>query len=269
MGRRRAAFDRVCGSLCARFLSGNQWRTASVLWFGFAVLTGALCFAQFPSSANAKMADSPKRGTVSVNRLAIPDKARDQMNKAIACLNKHDTTNGLKYTNAALVIAPDFPDALTLRARFELNANRYDAALDDLEHSVKADPGYGLTYLEMAMVLNHFGRYDDALRSLDRSAELEPHSWQCAYEMARAWIGKHEYGKTLVEIDRAAALGGEEKMGTTIHFVRGYALAGLKKYEQARVELKAYLSSEPNGALAGLARETLARVQNEETVATQ
>jgi tetratricopeptide (TPR) repeat protein len=217
--------------------------------------------AQNSSTNTAKEASIPRQGTVSVARLRVPDKARDQLMKATAAYKKNKVDEALRRANAAIEIAPAYPEALTFRASIELNLNRLDAAMDDLEQSLQADPQFGLTYLELGAVLNHLGRYDEALHNLQLNTQYDSPSWQCAYEMSRAWLGKRDYARMLEAINRAASLGGTAMMGSTIHFVRGHALAELNEYRQASAELEMYLSAEPNGNLAGMAREMLARIR--------
>jgi tetratricopeptide (TPR) repeat protein len=234
-----------------------------------------LCLLVFPASAAfaqisskeapsniAKEAPIHRQGSVSVARLRVPNKAHEQLMKAAAAYKKNKVNDALHHVNAAIAIAPGgYPEALTFRASIELNLNRFDAAIDDLKQSLQSDPQFGLTYLEMGAVLNHLGRYDEALRNLERSERYDPASWRCAYEMSRSWLGKRDYPRTLEQINRAASLGGDAMMGSTIHFVRAHALAGLNEYRLASVELEMYLSSEPNGKLAAMAREMLDRIR--------
>ena len=164
-------------------------------------------------------------------------------------------------------IAPDFAEAFSFRGFVEISANRFDAAMDDLQHSLRADPALPITYLYMGSLLNHLGRYDEALASLDRNAQFDPRSWSCAYERARSWLGKHEYEHALVEINRAVALGAEARMGNALRILRGNALYGLKQYDQATAELQAYLSAEPDGKLASVARDLMSHIDRDAIVA--
>jgi tetratricopeptide (TPR) repeat protein len=211
--------------------------------------------------AQANEPASPRQGTVSLARLRVPDKARDQLIKATAAYKKNNLDEALRRANAAIAIAPAYPEALTFRASIELDQDRFDAAMNDLQQSLQTDPQFGLAYLELGAVLNHLGRYDEALRNLERNTQYDSPSWQCAYEMSRAWLGKRDYARMLEAVNRAASLGGTAMMGSTIHFVRGHALAELNEYRQASAELEMYLSAEPNGNLAGMARELLSRIR--------
>lgn len=207
--------------------------------------------------------------TVSAKSLAVPEKAREELFKAITAYSRHDAQASQQHLETALRITPDFAAALSFRGFIEINANRFDAAMDDLQHSLRADPALAITYLYLGSLLNHLGRYDEALASLDRNAQFEPRSWSCAYERARSWLGKHDYQRALAEINRAVTLGAEAKMGNALRIMRGNALYGLKQYDKATAELQAYLSAEPDGKLASVARDLIIRIDRDAIVAEE
>jgi Tfp pilus assembly protein PilF len=207
-------------------------------------------------------ATAPKRGTVSVAQLRTPEKARNLVEKAKAEYGKGHSDEAKKKIAQALSIAPDYADALTFQAAMKLSENQPQAALDDLDHALKADPSYAPAYVVLGATFNQMGRYDEALRSLDRGSIYEPNSWQCAYEASKAWLAKKDYAHALQQISRAESLGAVQMAGP-LHLLKGYALMGQKKLDQAASELQAYLTAEPNSQLAGSARAALARIKTE------
>jgi|NGEPerStandDraft_6_1074524.scaffolds.fasta_scaffold33112_2 tetratricopeptide (TPR) repeat protein len=228
---------------------------------GLVVLALALPVSSPAQPAANTATPVPGKGTISVTRLKVCGKARHAFEKAQVALNEHHDAEASKQVETALALAPDYPDALTLRAFLDLNAGSTESAIRDLDHAVRSDAGFGLAYLVIASVFNRQGRFDDAIRSLDRASLLEPNSWQCAFEMSKSWLGKQEYSRALEQVNRAASLGGDRRMNASIHFVRGYALVGLKHLGEAASELEAYLSAEPNGSFAGTARATLTQIR--------
>lgn len=232
----------------------------------FLSLPAAAGFAQTPAESDHA---APNRGTVSVVRLRIPQKARDEMALALASLRHQDPGAARRHANVALALSPDFPDALSFRGYLELEAEQFDDALKDLQRAVAEDPNFGIAYLHLGVALNHFGRFDEALAVLRRNAEFQPNTWQCPFEMAKAWLGKHDYPRSLEAVNRAASLGGGATVGAAIHFIRGNALAGMKQYDSARAELQACLTAEANSGLADLARERLETINRDVTLATK
>jgi tetratricopeptide (TPR) repeat protein len=203
---------------------------------------------------------APGRGTVSVAQLRVPEKARHLAEKARSAMAKSKNDDAMKLLDESLTIAPDYANALTLRATLDVTGNQPQAAIEDLDHAIKADPSYGPAYLILGAVYNQMGRYDEALRSLDRSSMYDPSSWQCAFETSKAWLGKRDYEHALQQLNRAQALGGE-RIATQIHLLRGYALMGAKEFQQAGTELEAYLTADPNSQISGSVRAALARIK--------
>lgn len=218
------------------------------------LLAPFLCLAQTP-------ARTTRGATISVSRLKVPDKARHGFENAQRALNHGNSAAARKQVEAALALAPDYPDALTLHALLELNAGRNDSALAETEHALRVDPSFGLAYLVMGSALNRVGRHDEALASLEREERFDKPSWQCAFEKAKAWLGKRDNESALREVNRAAALGGSSVMDSALHFVRGYALAGLNCYGGAATDLEAYLAEDPDGPFSGVARITLEQIR--------
>lgn len=205
---------------------------------------------------------APRGGTVSVAELRTPEKARHLVDKARSALAKKKFDEADKAINEALSVAPDYADALTMRAVLKLSKNQLQSALDDLDHAVKSDPSYAQAYLVLGATYNQMGRFDDALRSLDRSVMYDPKSWQCAVEMSRAMLGKKDYQRAFQQANRAETLGGN-KVLNSLHLLKAYALMGEKQLKQAAFEFEAYLTAEPNGDVAASARATLAQIRTE------
>ena len=199
--------------------------------------------------------------TVSVSTLRVPDKARDQVAKAVEHYKKSDWAGVTKYLDAALRIAPEYPAALSFRGYVEMMTNKYDAAEADLRHALQLDPKYGPAYLHLGSLLNHSGRYDEALMNLEKEEQFQPGTWEVSFEEAKSWLGKHDYAHALEAVNRSASLGGD-KIGPAIHFVRADALYGLKQYELANAEVQIFLLAQPTGALSDMARELAQKIHN-------
>jgi tetratricopeptide (TPR) repeat protein len=209
----------------------------------------------------------PVRGTISVSQLRVPDKARTRLVKAISAHSHKNELEARKQVDSALSMASDYPDALTFRGYLELDSRQFDAALVDLQHSLRVDPNYGLTYLHLGSVLVQLGRFDEAIQNLQRFSEFEPQAWESPYVMSKAWIGKQDYARALESIDQASALGADDAMTAPIHLLRGDALAGLRRYDEAATEMNVYLKREPTGQLADMVRAMLVKLRTASAMA--
>ncbi len=205
---------------------------------------------------------APDHSTVSIAELKVPEKSKRMLEKAQAALAKGNANEASREVEEALQESPEYAAALSLRAAMKLSRNETQSALDDLDHAVKADPAYGEAYMLLGAAFNQMGRYDEALRSLDRGSMYQPKSWQCAIEMSKAWMGKHDYAHAIQQLNRAETLGAA-KIAGQVHLLKGYAFMGQKEFDQAKTELQAYLTTEPNGKLAGSVRAALAQMQTQ------
>ncbi len=225
----------------------------------------------FASDDPNRSAQKPSslRDTISVVQLRVPEKAREQFMKALSEFGKGRLEEALKRTNAALAIAGDFPNALTLRGYIELHAQQFDAANADFVRSAEIDPGFALAYLYHGATLNRLGKYDEALLNLNHYEDLNAKSWECQYEMAKSWMGKHDYVHMLGSVNRASAMGADAEVGSAVHFLRGRALQGLRQYSAARSELEASITPEASAAMVALAREAIGLIDRETAVASK
>lgn len=207
--------------------------------------------------------DVPRDGiqgdSVSVAQLKIPGKARDEYRKAHAAMEKEKLDQASRHLEKALTIAPNYADALTLRAVLELNHQNSQGAKADLDKAIQADPNFAMAYLVMGSALNMESKFDDALRSLQRGESLAPNSWQAHFEMAKAYIGKEEYQQALTHLQRAESMAPADY--PLIYLLEAHAHLAMKQYPQAMTALQAYLQKEPEGPNSAEARKMLEKAQ--------
>lgn len=208
---------------------------------------------------DSQMADVGNSTSVSVRQFQVPKKAREQFKKAEEAVDKRNLEEASQRLAKALEIDPDFSEALTLRAILALEAHQNEAAMADLDHAIKGDPGYALAYLAMGSAFNLEGKYDQAQQVLDRGLALAPQSWQGYFEMGKAQMGKGEYAQAIKSLDKADSLA----QGTyaPVHLVKAHAMLALKDYPDAMNELQAFIDHAPRSPQAENARETLEQVK--------
>ncbi len=204
---------------------------------------------------------TPKNGTVSVQDLQVPDRAKESLFKSFDRYHKNDLQGALKAANQAVSAWPQYARALSFRGYLELKLNQLEAAQNDLEHALRINPGLQSTYLHLGTTLNQEGRYDDAILALNHLAAMRPDTWQWAYEKSKSLMGKKDYAGALELINQAETLIGAAQIPSEVHFVRAHALIGLQQYGEAIPELQSFLSAEPNGPLAQSAREMLVKIE--------
>jgi predicted Zn-dependent protease len=192
--------------------------------------------------------------TVSVKSLAAPDKARDEYHKAHQAFLKSKFADAWAFTQKALMAAPKYAEALTLRGILRINKADRQGGEEDLQASLKSDPNYALTYFAMGAALNMDGKYAEAERTLEQGLRIDPTSWQGYFELSKSMIAKSDYRSALKYIVKAESL---DPTYAPIHLAKAHALMGLRFYDEAAAELEQYLKADPTSPQAVQARQSL------------
>jgi len=192
--------------------------------------------------------------TISVAQYKVPEKARNEFEKAQQASAKDRLDDAQKHLAKALEIYPGYADALTLRAVMNLSSDT-PAAVTDLEKAIHSDGNYALAYTVLGAALNLQEKFDQALQTLEHGQSLAPDSWQSYFEMAKAYIGKTDYQAALRQLDKAQSL--VPKEFPVMILMKAQSLLGLKQYSNAVTELEAFLQKEPNGPNTATAQKML------------
>ncbi|HEU4416533.1 MAG TPA: tetratricopeptide repeat protein [Candidatus Angelobacter sp.] len=217
------------------------------------------------SNVNLRMdtSDAPHDGgsanSVSVAQYKVPGKARDEYRKARELMDKGRLDEAAKRLEKALLIYPDYADALTLRAILELNQKNSDAAVTDLDKALKADGNCAMAYMVMGSALNMQSKFDEALRALQHGESLAPNYWQAHFEMGKAYIGKADYPAALRELQRAQTMAPADY--ALVYLLQAHVLLSMKQYPEAMAALQAYLQKDPKDANIGEAHKMLEQAQ--------
>lgn len=218
----------------------------------------------FRTTVNLRMpVNNPPAGgntgnTISVVQYRIPDKARNEFEKAQQASAKVNLEEARKHIARALEIFPGYPDALTLRAILNL-ATDLPAAVADLEKAIQSDGNYALAYTVLGSAFNMQEKFDEAIRTLEHGQSLAPNSWQSYFEMARSYAGKMDYQAALRALERAQSLVPVEY--PPIRLVRAQVLLGLRQYEEAMADLQAFLQKDPSGPNSAMAQQMLEKAK--------
>lgn len=203
--------------------------------------------------------DGNGRQTVSVAQYRVPEAAREELKKAREATLKNRVDEAQQHIAKALETAPNYADALTLRAILKLDAKDSDGAVADLQNAIQSDGSYAMAYMVLGSAFNNQLKFDDAIRSLQRGESLAPDAWQVYFEMGRAYAGKGDYESAVRVLDRAQKLAPQEY--PLIRLIRAHSLMGLTRYSDAVAELEAYLAKAPAGPDADQAQRMLAKAK--------
>ena len=204
--------------------------------------------------------DGIQGNSVSVAQMRVPEKARDELRKAQTAMGKEKSDEAGKHLEKALSIAPNYSDALTMRAILQLDQKNIDGALNDLDKAIKVDPNCAMAYLVLGSVFNRQSKFDDAIRALQRGESLAPNSWQAHFELGKAYIGKEDYPNALTHLQRAQSM--TPSGYPLIYLLQAHVHLAMKQYSEAMASLEAYLQKEPQGPNSDEARKMLQEAQS-------
>lgn len=199
-----------------------------------------------------------KGAAVTAAQLAVPAKARRDLEKAQDALHKKKLSDATRFIQRALVAWPHYAEALLLRAVMERQANTPQLAAADAEQAVGYDPNYPVAYFVLGSVYNDLDRSDDAIRTLDHGIAIGPTYWQGYYEMSRALLRKGDFQAALRQAEHSSSLAPKEF--ASVHLVKGYAYLGMNNSSAARTELETYIKMKPNVETAARAKAVLDQI---------
>lgn len=180
--------------------------------------------------------------TVSVAEMRVPQKAREELEKANQAMQKGETAKADDYAKKALAKDPQFARALTLRAVLMLGRNQLASALQMVNTSVSIDPLVPTTQFVRASVLNAMGKAKEAQAAAEQGLRLSG-SWQGHYELARALMGQGHFRQALAEINRAA--GSAPSTFDSLPLLRASALLRVGDFSTAQTLLTEIIKKTP------------------------
>jgi predicted Zn-dependent protease len=204
--------------------------------------------------------------TVSVAALRVPDKARDEFQKATRAFQKSKYDEAEKHTEKALGIVPNYAQALTLRGLLKMDKGDVQGGEQDIQAAIHSDPSYPLAYFAMGAAYNGSGKFKDAEQTLQQGLRINPASWQGYFELSKSLMGQGDFRNALKYVVKAESFGASY---LPIHLVKAHALLGLKDYDEAASELERYLASDSKGPAADEARRALDQAKAFSTTATK
>ncbi|HEU5403717.1 MAG TPA: tetratricopeptide repeat protein [Terriglobales bacterium] len=192
--------------------------------------------------------------TVSVTALRVPDKARELFQKAQAAFQKERLADSWKLAEKALIVAPSYSEALTLRGILRIAKGDKTGGAQDLQASIKSDSNYPLAYFAMGALQNLQGQFAEAQRTLEQGLRVQPTAWQGYFELSKAMLGQSDYRAALKNIVRVEGMGAKYP---PVYLVKAHALMGLKFYGDAATAFEHFLQLDPGGPNSADARKSL------------
>jgi VWFA-related protein len=212
---------------------------------------------QIPASSQKDLGAEQEHfapGTISALDMAAPETAIRKLRDATALLKMQKVHEAVRCLQKAIEIYPRFVSAhIRLgMAYVELKDKR---AKDEFETASKLDDQFPASFLYLGMMSlwsNDFGTAD---ATLEKAAFLSPNDPLVLNALAFAQQGAHKYSDVLRTVHHIHTLN-HHGMGD-VHYIAAAAALSLHDLNSSKSELSTFLSEDPSGPLAAVARQKL------------
>ncbi len=218
-----------------------------------------LVSAEACESWTAAAVDSP---TVSVTRLAVPGKARDEFQTACGKLKGSNFAAAEDHARKAVEIYPGYAAAWVVLGQALAAGNKDNEAVEACKQAMKVDPTYVAPYMCLAQFAQRTNHWDDVYAFSDHARSLDPANNPYVYFYA-AMADLHLKRYAEAEADGLAAEGLDNRNQIReVHLLLAevYRVKGDKSSEAA--ELQKFLVLPPHDAEWQTARTTLDEIQD-------
>ena len=171
----------------------------------------------------------------------------DLLQVGVALSKAKDFDNARKFLNMALERDSKLSDVHYRLGYIDLTSKNYEAAIENFQKKVLADPKSAATYMNMGMAYQGLGKMAEAAASYRQATALVPNSSQAWYLLGGALVGVDSVAAA--QRAYAKALGADPQ---NVAAKRGQAYTYLRqeKYTQAISLLREVVQADPNDSEA-------------------
>lgn len=200
-------------------------------------------------------------GMVTVASLEVPAKARKEYEKGSELLEKGDMAKAEKSLRKAIDQYPKFAEAWTRLGDLEQRRKNTDAAMNDYQEAISADPNLPLPYLRMAFLEAVAGNWEQTRRLTERLLALDPTDFPVAYY----YQGVAEFNLQHTAKAESVALRAESMDKThsepRIELLLASIYSAKQDYSAAAEHYRAYLKLVPDGPLTEHVKSNLVKTE--------
>ena len=200
-----------------------------------------------------------QEATVSMHRLRIPNKARKQLAKGDAAMQKGKLTEAEKYYNKAIAIYPQYEEARNSLGVLLMKEGKKTEGQAAFEGAVAVNHDYAPAQINLAKIAFDDKRYDDASSLARQALKSEPLNAAGLFVGAEAAFFKGEYGDT-VSYTRTLHSIPHEQYGLA-HYLAAKSLEVQHQPDAALAEYQTFLEEDPSDPNAKRARELVTLLQ--------
>jgi tetratricopeptide (TPR) repeat protein len=199
--------------------------------------------------------------TVSVTRLAVPGKARDEFQKACGKLRDNNFAAAEDYARRAVEIYPDYAAGWVVLGQALTAENKVNEAAQACKQAMKVDPTYAPPYICLAQFAERTNHWDDVYTFSDHARLLDPANDPYVYfYKTMADLHFKRYPQAVLDGRVAERLDNENQI-PEIHLLLAEVYRATGDTGDEAIELQKFLELSPHDSEWETARSTLAAMQ--------
>lgn len=199
--------------------------------------------------------------TVSVTRLAVPGKARDEFQKACGKLRDDNFAAAEDHARRAVEIYPDYAAAWVVLGQALTAENKDNEAAQACKQAMKVDPTYAPPYICLAQFAERTNHWDDVYTFSDHARSLDPANDPYVYfYKTMADLHLKRYVQAVVDGRIAERLDNSNQI-PELHLLLAEVYRATGDRGDEALELQKFLELSPHDSEWERARSTLAEIQ--------
>jgi Flp pilus assembly protein TadD len=201
---------------------------------------------------------TPGAALVSASDLAVPSRARKEVDKAVELMSKRELEPAIQRLHKAIAIYPPYAVAYNNLGVIYSRLGDLERERVALQKAVDLNDHYELAYVNLGRMDIAVGDFASAESSLDKASATDPTDSVALILLSYAEFMQQHFDQTVATSRKAHAL---EKPHAFVHRTAARALEQRGNWADATAELEMFLKEEPNGPRADAARQELETVK--------
>jgi VWFA-related protein len=202
---------------------------------------------------------SNSEATVSKYDLKAPGRARTEYTRGLRALAKNDLTAAVESFKKALAMYPSYVAAHSALGCAYFQNKEFEPARQEFAQAVQLDDHLSSSFLNLGRVQLALGEIAPAQTSFERASSLAPLDQHLLLALTYAQFTNHDYAAAIKTAERAHKA---SHPGTAIvHYYAASSWQALNKRDEARDELRIFLTEDPNSPVAAPARRVVEQIE--------
>lgn len=206
-------------------------------------------------------------GLISALDLRAPNHAIEEFNSGVASLKEQKSIDAIKHFQRAVGVYPKFVSAHVNLGLAYLDQNDSARAQDEFEAAVRLDDKFPRPLVQLSQMALSRKDFPGAESALEKAATLTTKDPKILSALAFAQNANHHYLQVLETAQEVHAL--QHKGQADVHYVAATAAQRLGDFETMEQQLNFYVTEDPSGPFAPVARKNLDILARNKKVASQ